>query len=220
MTKTQHPDTSPTPFEPQPVRIIRDLETLRVLTDPLRMRILAALDEQPRTVKEVARMLDMPPTRLYYHFNLLEKHGIIRVVETRVVSGIIEKKYRVTARNFNVDRALFAPTAKTAPEGWSLVLTGLVDRLRENVLTLIETGVAGRAVQAQDENGPIMHMSSSLARLTPAQAREFYARLKALMDEFRSQTEGEEGAEEYVLFLAFYPLPRQKDDTSSTPQDS
>ncbi len=203
-----------TSFEPQPMKIIRDLDTLRVLTDPLRMRILAALDERPRTVKEVARMLDMPPTRLYYHFNLLEKHDIIRVVETRVVSGIIEKRYWVTARNFNVDRTLFAPTAKTASEGWDLVLTGLVDRLREDVLTLIESGVAGRAVQDRDEKGPIMRMSSSLARLTPAQAREFYARLQALMDEFRGSKEGEE-AEEYVLFLALYPLPREKDNTPS-----
>ncbi len=220
MDETRKPEMPVESFEPQPVKIIRDLDTLRVLTDPLRMRILAALDERPRTVKEVAQMLEMPPTRLYYHFNLLEKHHIIRVVETRVVSGIIEKRYWLTARNFNVDRTLFAPTAKTASEGWSLVLTGLVDRLREDVLTLIETGVASRAVQGQDESGPIMRLSSSMARLTPAQAREFYARLEALVNELGGRNEEEEGAEEYVLFLAFYPLPQQKDNTSSAPQDS
>jgi len=199
--------------EPVPMKIIRDLDTLRVLTDPLRMRILAALDEKPRSVKEVARLLDVPPTRLYYHFKLLEEHDIVHVVETRVVSGIIEKRYWVTARNFTVDRTLFAPSAKTASEGWNLVLTSLVDRLREDVETLIEQGVAARAIQSQREDTPLMRLSASVARLTPARARAFYERLVALAEEFTTEA-GEEETEEYVLFLAFYPSPKEQDTSS------
>ena len=35
----------------------------------------------------------MKPNRLYYHVNLLEEHGLIRVTDTRLVSGIVERTY-------------------------------------------------------------------------------------------------------------------------------
>ncbi len=205
MSKIGQPESN-MPTEPKPVKLIRNLETLRVLTDPLRMRILAALEKEPRTVKEVARLLDIPPTRLYYHVNLMEKRGILRVVETRVVSGIIEKRYWVTARRFDVDRSLFAVTSPDAPEGWALILTQLVDTLREEVMRLVEDGTAGRAVQGTPE-APVMRLSRSVARLTPEQAQEFRQRAIALMEDFDAQNQASPDLQEYVLFLALYPVP-------------
>lgn len=72
--------------------MIEDAETLRVLADPLRLRI-RELMVRPCTVKQVAAVLGIAPTKLYYHINLLEKHKLIVVVAARVVSGIIEKQY-------------------------------------------------------------------------------------------------------------------------------
>ena len=43
--------------------VISDLETLKVLADPLRMQVLQLL-LKPKTVKEVAARSEMPPTRL------------------------------------------------------------------------------------------------------------------------------------------------------------
>ncbi|MCP4420888.1 MAG: helix-turn-helix transcriptional regulator, partial [Chloroflexi bacterium] len=63
--------------------IIRDLETLKAISHPLRIQLLKLI-KQPKTVKEIASSLEMPPTKLYYHINLLEKNGIIRVVETQI----------------------------------------------------------------------------------------------------------------------------------------
>ena len=81
--------------------IIENVEALKMIADPLRLQIIRNLDE-PRTVKELAERLDKPATKLYYHVNQLEKHQIIRVVDTRIVSGIIEKHYRVTAKSYHV----------------------------------------------------------------------------------------------------------------------
>ncbi|MBX6342634.1 MAG: helix-turn-helix transcriptional regulator [Thermomicrobiaceae bacterium] len=80
------------------VFVIRDLETLRAVSDPLRLRLFELLRGGPRTVKQLAAALDLPPTRLYYHVGQLEAHGLVRVVDTRVVSGIIEKRYQATAQ--------------------------------------------------------------------------------------------------------------------------
>src|SRR5688572_10061938 len=92
-------------FERQPViplgqddvLIVTDLETLKLISDPLRLRMLELLRGEPRTVKELARALGVAPTKLYYHVKLLLERELIRVAETRIVSGITEKRYQVTA---------------------------------------------------------------------------------------------------------------------------
>ncbi len=88
------------------IRILDDPEVLRVVADPLRLRLLEALRRTPMTVTELAEELGVARTRLYYHVRLLEGAGLVAVAETNVVSGIQEKRYRVTAYRLTIDRAL------------------------------------------------------------------------------------------------------------------
>ncbi|HET7377282.1 MAG TPA: winged helix-turn-helix domain-containing protein, partial [Anaerolineae bacterium] len=62
---------------PDTIFEITELEHLRVLSDPLRMRLIAALYERPLTVKQVADELEMMPTKLYYHVSELERIGLV-----------------------------------------------------------------------------------------------------------------------------------------------
>src|SRR5512137_178457 len=83
-------------FMPEPVMRIGSPETLRVISDPTRMRLMEVMvqrQEPPWSVKELAAALDVPQTRLYHHVEQLLAHGIVRAVERRVVSGIIETRY-------------------------------------------------------------------------------------------------------------------------------
>src|SRR5690349_23081625 len=99
---------------PKDLLVITDLETVKVVADPLRLQLLNLLREEARTVKELAKTLHLPQTKLYYHMDLLEKHGLVRVVGTRLVSGILEKRYQAAAYKFSVDHALLMP-APSAP---------------------------------------------------------------------------------------------------------
>src|SRR5215472_3478772 len=92
---------------PEDFCMISDLETLKVVTDPLRLNLVNLLRGEPRTAKELAKILHLSQTKLYYHIGLLEQHGLIRVVGTRLVSGILEKQYQATAYKLSVDRRLF-----------------------------------------------------------------------------------------------------------------
>ena len=76
---------------------ISDLDTLRVVADPLRNQIVELLIMEPQTVKQIAERLGLAPSKLYYHIGLLEKHGIIEVAETRMVANLQEKDYRAVA---------------------------------------------------------------------------------------------------------------------------
>ncbi|MFN7035745.1 MAG: helix-turn-helix domain-containing protein [Bellilinea sp.] len=86
----------------KPVFDVNDLQTMKVLVSRLRLKVLRVLIEQPSTIREVARELNIPPNRLYYHFSLLEECGAIRVVETRMIAGILENRYRAVARKYQV----------------------------------------------------------------------------------------------------------------------
>src|SRR6266852_44352 len=97
------------PFKPAARYQITKLETVRVLADPLRLRLIEAMAAQldhPWSVKELARALAEPPTKLYYHVNMLEEHGLLVVTGSQLVSGILEKRYQLIAASIGVDRAL------------------------------------------------------------------------------------------------------------------
>ena len=86
------------PFEPLAERVISDVETLKALSDPVRLRILETMvtaADEAWTVKRLAKALGSGTTKLYHHIDILEERDLIRVAGTRVVSGIIETSYRI-----------------------------------------------------------------------------------------------------------------------------
>jgi DNA-binding transcriptional ArsR family regulator len=99
-----HPGSEPA--GPEVLRRITSVETVKALADPLRLRLLSALMATPadeelpvRSVKELAAELSEPQTKLYRHVKQLEAAGLIRVVATRVVSGIVEQRYQACQRD-------------------------------------------------------------------------------------------------------------------------
>lgn len=80
---------------------LRNGEAVKVFADSLRLKILRLM-ERPTTVKAVANALQMPVTKLYYHVNLLAQHGLIQVVDQNLESGIVEKVYQLSARQFKL----------------------------------------------------------------------------------------------------------------------
>jgi DNA-binding transcriptional ArsR family regulator len=54
-------------LEPDELFLIQDVETLKVVADPLRLRLLVLLRDQPQPAKSLAKALDVPIKKLYYH---------------------------------------------------------------------------------------------------------------------------------------------------------
>lgn len=67
---------------------------VRALADPTRLRILELLAQEPRTVAELAGKLpDVARTSMYYHLNVLERGGVVTVLEHRPGRRRPEKVY-------------------------------------------------------------------------------------------------------------------------------
>lgn len=81
---------------------ITDPETWKLLSDPLRRSILNAFAREPRTTKQVSKDLGIQSNKLYHHVELLTKHGLLRLIETRPKRGTTEKYLQAVARRFIV----------------------------------------------------------------------------------------------------------------------
>src|SRR4029079_5425971 len=97
------------PFQPAAERVISDVETLKAISDPVRLRILETMvtaADEAWTVKRLAQALDTNPPKLYRRTNIQDGREFIRFAGTRVVSGIIETSYRIAQLSLRLDRAL------------------------------------------------------------------------------------------------------------------
>jgi hypothetical protein len=101
---------------------LADLAALRLIASGRRHAIVQALTPRSMTAKELAQTLGTVPTKLYYHLNLLESAGIIRIAGERVVSGIVERSYRAVARTFVVDRTLLSASAGEVADVQAVIL--------------------------------------------------------------------------------------------------
>lgn len=178
---------------------IEDLHSLEVLNSPVRLRILHNLRE-PGSVRDVAQALDVPVTRLYYHFNLLEEIGAIEVVETRKIGAMLQRIYRTAAKNFmagpniidNID-----DKRKFAEIGAATVVDGARMDAEEAVHDQLVKLEAGEEVEV------LGSMGRTVVQLQPDQVREFSKRLEELLVEIHDADDPE--GEAYGITWVFFP---------------
>jgi len=174
-------------IEPADTLEVRDLEALRALTDPLRLRLVDLLRQAAHTAKELAAAMEVDQRSLYYHLALLERHGLIRVVGTRMISGIQERRYRATAYLF-LYKDLAAPGL---PEGEAGTLGVVVSSFFAITAEEIRDSVAaGRIVLVgAPEADRALTSTWELLRISPADAASLAGRLTALLAEYQSESE-------------------------------
>jgi len=95
---------------------------VKALSHPLRVRILALLQERTASPRELAEWLDATLGTVSYHVRTLHDFGLIELVKTTQVRGAIAHHYKATIRP-TVDDAAWAsapPIAKQAAVGATL----------------------------------------------------------------------------------------------------
>jgi DNA-binding transcriptional ArsR family regulator len=192
-------------FEPAQTLPVQDPEALKLLTDPFRSRLLDLLRANVQTAKELAQALGLSPKKLYYHLKLLEQHGLIRVVNTRIVSGIIEKSYRATAYLFLFDGDMF----RSAVESGSALPPGL-QAIFDTTRTQLEASFADGLIdpQAQAPAPDALLWGWTLRRLSAQQATAFYTRFAQLLDEFAHGEVVSDGTDcqNYRILMTLFPV--------------
>lgn len=179
---------------------------LRLLKDPLREGIVHATVNQTQTAGALAARLGVPVTRLYYHLDLLVRHGLLRVDRIRRVNGLRERHYRACARQLRLDRAAFSsPVAGDA--ALESILEHVFDQAR---LDIARAAGAGRiATDAPFDAGNGLVAWRMVLALDAAERRRWARRLRRLYDDLErlAQRGGDGHADRqlYAVTLALYP---------------
>lgn len=212
--------------EQEEVRTLTNLEQVKVLADPLRIKILEAFSEE-RTTKQVAELLGEKPTKLYHHVDALEKVGLISLVRTRPNRGTTEKYFRAVARTFRADSRIFNAGGKVGSGNnaeLQQIITTIIDQTASELTALVSHA---HDTDAEDVTKAIQ-LEGILTFLevhgTKKEIQEIRAKLNELVrsvtaDTKRSSKSNTKEPERYRLTLAYYPLeikPRSK--PSKTPR--
>ncbi|MCL0089580.1 helix-turn-helix domain-containing protein [Dehalococcoidia bacterium] len=194
-------------FKPDPppdVYLIKDLEQLQALADPLHLRLLELLSQKAMTVTQVANLLDEKPNRLYYHINKLEEVGLVQLVETRPHRGILEKYYQAVAENFKIDESVIQLQQEEVGTLYDLaqgVFESTMADLRQTLRAKLQEESPESSVELKH------HIERTLVRLPLEKVKEAYEKVQALGQELRD-AQPHEGGEEYGLTVVFYPVVR------------
>ena len=192
---------------PQAERLISDVETLKALSDPLRIQILEAMCQAPSdpwTVKQIARALGVGPTKLYHHIRILEDRDLIRPVSQQLVRGIVETTYQTAQLALRLDRRLIAGAGDEVQSSRNEALAMVFDLARHDLESALSAGLVPLDPSA-DSTRPFL-LNRSLLRVAPERAAELRDRLLAMISEFAAHDE-DESAVALGLLVALHPMP-------------
>lgn len=168
---------------------ISTIEQFRACSDPIRVKILGIIQNQPATAKQLAEQLGATPGAIGHHLRLLEEHGLAQVIARRLVRGVVAKYYTRTARMFYFE---------LSPE---LVGESTVDM---HIIQSAWNELA--AALPPHPDGDTHHVAFPHARLSPERARYYAGRLNALLDELMEEPLDEDGLV-YGVCVAMFVAP-------------
>ena len=157
-------DTSPPDYDLADRIALTESSQVKALGHPLRNAILSLLHERGATVSELAIALERPKSTVAHHVKVLAEAGLVQVVRTRRVRAIDERFYGRTARMFYVG-------VEQSPGGDDLPLD------------FNDFEVAARESAAAYRDGKLWGFIRH-ARISEAQASEFWERMAELVAEF------------------------------------
>jgi DNA-binding transcriptional ArsR family regulator len=196
---------------PEASYTLSNLDQVKVLADPLRLRILKTLCEGEHTTKQVAELLGEKPNKLYHHVDALERVGLIKLSRTRQNRGTLEKYYLAVARSFRTDSRLFTTGDKVGGEETATLhqmMATIFDTTAAELARLIDMESATKAGDASstktlEEEALVSFLE---IRGSKKELDEIRDKLQTLIKSITAEGEAPDGPERYRLTLAYYPV--------------
>ena len=94
------------PSDQKDILRIDNVKLLKVISDPIRKKIIDSLYGDPLTASEIAIEIEFPKDKIYYHIKKLQSSGIIIIAQSDQVKGIIQNKFINAAKKFEIDKSL------------------------------------------------------------------------------------------------------------------
>ncbi|MRR31260.1 ArsR family transcriptional regulator [bacterium] len=178
---------------------------MQVASDPLHLQILSVIRDEAKSVKQIAEELKQDQVKLYYHFKMLEQHGLVKVVMERKVRHMVERSYRIKAYSLRVPDTLLAFGSATDESSTENMLAYVFDKGKGKLKKGLQEGLIDVDRNAPPQRRFIAQRGSM--RLPPEQARQFFERLQLLSEEyFERQNNPPSYGDWYDFIVAMYPV--------------
>ena len=89
------------------VHILKSLEEINIVSDPIRLKIILTLGTTPKTAQDLSDAMGVSRSKIHYLLRILEENGIIEVVDTELINGITQKYFLPVAKAFIPDSEVF-----------------------------------------------------------------------------------------------------------------
>jgi DNA-binding transcriptional ArsR family regulator len=191
----------------EPVTNITDPRWLRAISHPIRIRLLAMLDEEAASPVVLASKLDQPLGTIAYHVRTLYDLGLLKLVSTRQRRGATEHYYKTTGH----------------PHGSEEAWEGLDAISKQRLLTALiakATDYATRSAAAGGFDAKEAHISTNALKLDQQgwdalakEARKWLARVDQIEQEAAERIAGdaEAGVNVGLTLMLFEALPFSAD---------
>jgi DNA-binding transcriptional ArsR family regulator len=184
--------------------VISDPAAAETTLDPTRSRLLAELLE-PASAAGLAERLGLPRQKVNYHLRLLERHGLIELIEERRKGNCTERVLRATAGSYVISPSALdavAPDPQRAPDRLSARwLLALAAQLIQDV---------GQLISGADKAGQRLAtfaLDGQIRFATAADRTAFTGELAAAVTALaaRYHDDSAPGGREHRVVLALHP---------------
>jgi Bacterial regulatory protein, arsR family. len=177
------------------IKVLKTVDEIRVFSDPYRLQILNCFYSfnEPATVKQVANEMGEVPANVHYHVKKMEKCGIVKLVYTKEINGIIAKYYEPAAKRFDIGRSDIAePIQKAALDETRVMITTTYN---ESLKTFLE------AVKSDGERSKRGSISLENVFLTEEEYEQFIKYIGEFYDKYKDRKKADSNVNEYSLFI-------------------
>lgn len=180
---------------------IRELQTARVLLNPIRIELVRLLRE-PKTCGELASALDLTPQRINNHLKALRDAGLVAVHSQRQVRNLIEATYQAEGKAYWLSPRLLRdePTGRELADQLSL----------HNLLVTAETVAEDVAVlldRTPDVEVPSLGLTVEIALRDEGERKAFAADVLKTLRPVVEKYSVDGGGTRFKLQLICYPDP-------------
>lgn len=186
------------------VAVIDDPAAAEAALEPARASLLAQLTE-PASAAMLAAAAGLPRQKVNYHLRMLERHGLVELVEERRKGNVTERLLRAAAASYVISPAALAavaPDPARAPDRLSASwLLALAAQLVRDVGDLLTGAVQARKKVATFAMDGQVRFASAADRA--AFTGELMQAVTALVAKYHD--EQAEGGREHHLVLAIHP---------------